>query len=463
MNNYEAVAKEILEKVGGQKNVKHVVHCSTRLRLTLSDDSKVKIEELEKIKGIMKVVMKGGQCQVVIGNDVIEVYDAFLKLGSFEQGGQVPDDTESLTKEKKKIFDIVIDFLIAIFQPLIPVVAGSGMLQVILQLLEMTGRVDTASGIFIIISGIADAALYFMPMMVAYTTAAKLKCDRMVAVALSALPFLASISEALETGLSVVGIQAANVDYGSQIFPAVLTVIFLALVEKPLMKYCPKPVRAIFVPMLEMLIVAPVSLVVLGPVGYYAGEIFTSALMVLYNKVGWLAVAILAAALPYMTAMGMHKALIPYVASAYVNPGFEMLNAPAKTAHNIAESGACFAVALRSKDPDIRSTALSAGVSALFGISEPALYGVTLQNKRVMASVTIASCLAGLQMGIFAVKSVTYMPSCIVGMPQYIDPANSMNFVWAIVGFIIAIAGSFLMVLFTYRDENTSKSSEEKK
>lgn len=446
------IAEEVLRKVGGKENIKHVVHCSTRLRLTLVDDSKADIADIESVKGVLKVVKSGGQCQVVIGNSVIEVYNEFMKLGNFNGGGKVADDVGVKgSGEKKKFFDVLIDFLIVVFQPTISVVAGSGMIKVVIQLLVMAG-VDTSTGIFTVISGIADAGLYFMPVMIAYSTATKLGCDKMVAVALGALQFFNTISTALSDGLFVFGLQAENVSYGSQIFPAILTVIVLYWLEKGLLKVIPKPVRGIFVPMISMLIMAPLSLVVIGPLGFKFGVLFTSVLMGIYGKIGWLAVAILAAFLPYMTAMGMHKALIPYVASAYVNPGYEMLNAPAKTAHNIAESGACFAVAIKSKNADLKSTALSAGLSALFGITEPALYGVTLQHKSIMRSVTIASALAGLQMGIFAVKSVTYMPSSIVGMPQYIDPANGMNFVWAMVGFVIAIALSFVLSLIFYKD-----------
>ena len=338
-----------------------------------------------------------------------------------------------------------------------------GGLKTLLTLLTMAGWMDKSSDLYQVMFNIADATFYFLPVMIAYTSATKLKCNKMYAVIIAAVPLLPKLSGLIGDGLTIFGLTVPNVSYTSQIFPAILSVFALYFVEKYFTKICPKPVRVIFVPVVCFLVVVPLELLFLGPLGYNAGVAFTSCLLALYGSVGWVVVAVLAAVLPFMTAVGMHKALLPYITATYVDPGYDMLNAPAKTAHNISECGACFAVALKSKNPDTKSVALSAAISALFGISEPALYGVTLQNKRAMVGVVTGSFISALVMGIVGVKSFTLMSTCLIGMPQFVDEANPANFIWACVGFAIAIGVSFVVTMVLYRDEELKEVSEAQK
>lgn len=357
----------------------------------------------------------------------------------------------------------MLDFLIGTFQPLIGVITGGGLIKTLLTLLTMAGWMDKSSDLYQVMFNIADATFYFLPVMIAYTSATKLKCNKMYAVIIAAVPLLPKLSGLIGDGLTIFGLTVPNVSYTSQIFPAILSVFALYFVEKYFTKICPKPVRVIFVPVVCFLVVVPLELLFLGPLGYNAGVAFTSCLLALYGSVGWVVVAVLAAVLPFMTAVGMHKALLPYITATYVDPGYDMLNAPAKTAHNISECGACFAVALKSKNPDTKSVALSAAISALFGISEPALYGVTLQNKRAMVGVVTGSFISALVMGIVGVKSFTLMSTCLIGMPQFVDEANPANFIWACVGFAIAIGVSFVVTMVLYRDEELKEVSEAQK
>ena len=192
----------------------------------------------------------------------------------------------------------------------------------------------------------------------------------------------------------------------------------------------------------------------LSPIGFVLGDYFTNGLLGLYQKVGWIMIAILAALLPFMTAMGMHKPLVPYATATFASVGYEMINAPAKVAHNISEAGVCFAVALKTKDSDLRATATSAGISAFFGITEPALYGVTLQNKKAMISVVISSFIAASFMGIFKLKSLVLTGTGILGIVQFIDPANTNNIIVAAIGYALAISISFIITLILYKEKN---------
>ncbi len=446
--DYQKTAAEVLKHVGGEKNVSHLEHCSTRLRFTLVDSGKANIEALKQTKGVMGVVMTA-QCQVIIGNDVIEVYDELLKMASFNGSGAPAAGNQ----EKKKIGAVVLDFVVGVFQPLIPAIAGAGILKALLSLLTLIGWMDSASVAYKVLYNGADAALYFLPLMVAVTVATKLKCNKLVALASVGALILPGMTSMIAEGSVLFGMEIQNIAYSYQVFPAILSVMFLALVEKYVTKISPKPIRVFFVPLVCFAVVVPVTLLFLGPVGFTVGKGLTTVILFLYEKLGWIAVAVLAAILPFMIATGMHKALVPYAVSSITEMGEELLYMPASLAHNISESGACFAVAVKTKDEDTRSTAISAGISALFGITEPALYGVTLQKKKAMAGVVIGSFVGGLAIGLAAVKAFVAMGPGLAGMAMFVDPANSMNIVWAFVGFGVSLGISFLATMFLYKEE----------
>jgi len=458
MKDFKRTATDVLRLVGGEKNVSHLEHCSTRLRFTLADPGKVDAAALKKTPGVMGVVASGPQCQVVIGNDVIEVYNELLKLGKFT-GGPAPAPAKG---GKRNIGATVLDFIVGVFQPLVPAIAGAGILKALLTILTTFHILSADDTVYKVFYYVADAALYYLPIMVAFTTATKLNCNKLVAVATAGAMIFPNTMSLLgmEGGAVFFGITLQNVNYTSQVFPAILTVGFLALIEHYFTKVCPKPVRVFLVPMVCFMVTFPVALLILGPLGYNIGALLTTVILALYNTLGWLAVGLLAAILPFMIAMGMHKALVPYAVASVTNPGYELLYMPASLAHNISEGGACLAVAVKTKDEELRSAAISAGISALFGITEPALYGVTLQHKKAMGGVCAGGLIAGLFVGIMHVRAFVAMGPGIAGMAMFLDPENSMNLVWACVGLVIAVAVSFVVTLFLYKDEATEEPAE---
>lgn len=459
-DKYSQIAKEIVEKIGGPTNVSYLEHCSTRLRFNLKDNSKADVDGIKAINGVMGVVVNA-QFQVIIGNDVVEVFDEVIKLG-IQNGGQVADgENESDISDSKKnnkngLGAKFLDFLIGVFNPLVPAITGAGLLKAVLTLLVSAGLLSSDSGLYSILFYVADAAFYFLPIMVAITTAQKLNADKILAVVIVSLSIYSKFTAILgaDVPLSFLGITVPNYGYSGQIFPAILTVIALALVEKNFRKICPKPVRMVFVPLVCLLVVTPLSLIVLSPIGFKMGEIFTNGLLALHGSFGWIIVAILGALLPFMTAIGMHKPLVPYATAAFASTGYDYINAPAKVAHNISEAGACFAVALKSKDKNYRSVAFSAGISAFFGISEPALYGVTLQNKKAIIGVVVSGLISAGFMAIFSLRSTSLMGTGILGLPQFVDPANPNNFIIAIIGYALSIGISFIITFILYKDDD---------
>ncbi|MGX7262998.1 beta-glucoside-specific PTS transporter subunit IIABC [Enterococcus crotali] len=443
--NYKETATAILSLIGGKENISHLEHCSTRLRFTLKNNELVEIEKLEKVDGVIGV-RQNVQCQVIIGNDVVEVYDEMKIL----LGELTADDGP---KEKQKLGSVILDFVISIFQPLVSAIAGGGVLKSLLLLASVTGLMSDQSQTYQIINLIGGAPLYFLPILVAMTTATKLKVNQLVAVSAVGALILPELTTMLAEGTNFLGIGVTNIAYASQVFPAILTVLFYAQIEKLFTKYSPKPIRIFFVPMMSLLITVPVALLILGPLGYNVGTVFSTVIIWLYSHFGWVATGVLAAVLPFMVVTGMHKAMIPYAVSSMSEIGAELLYLPASLAHNIAESGACFAVSLKTKDQKLRSTAVSAGISALFGITEPALYGVTILNKRVLYSVMFASLIGGGFAGIMAIKGFALVGPGLASITMFVDKSNSMNLIWAFVTLGISFVVGFLSVLFIYKDE----------
>lgn len=446
--NVKETATAIVELTGGKENIAHLEHCSTRLRFTLKDNSLVQKDALEKVAGVIGV-RQNVQCQVIIGNDVVEVYDEVMNV----LGHELTADGGSEAKQKQSWGAVLLDFIISIFQPLIPAVAGGGVLKSLLLLASVTGLMDNTSQTYQILNLIGGAPLYFLPILVAITTANKLKVNQLVAVSAVGALILPELTTLLTDGAAFMGFGLQNIAYASQVFPAILTVLFYAQIEKLFTRISPKPIRIFFVPMMSLVITVPVALLILGPLGFEVGTIFSAAIIWLYAHLGWVATGILAAVLPLMVVTGMHKAMIPYAVSSMSEMGAELLYLPASLAHNIAEAGACFAVSVRTKDQKLRSTAVSAGISALFGITEPALYGVTILHKRVLYGVMASSLVGGAVAGLFAIKAFALVGPGLASITMFVDEANPMNLVWALVTLGVSFAVSFVLVLFLFKDK----------
>ncbi|MCY8372365.1 beta-glucoside-specific PTS transporter subunit IIABC [Bacillus haynesii] len=456
--NYTQTARDVLQHVGGKENIAHLEHCSTRLRFTLIDQNKADVPALEKTPGVIAVRMSG-QCQVVIGNDVIEVYEKLTGL----LGGSPSEQSGSShqPKEKRKVGTVLLDFIVGVFQPLVPAIAGGGILKSFLLLLSLFGFMDAKGQTYQILNMVGDAPLYFLPLLVAVTTANKLKVSPLVALSAVGALILPNMTAMLTEGAQLFSFDVKNIAYAYQVFPAILSVLLYAQMEKWFTRISPKPIRIFFVPMMSLVITVPITLLLLGPIGFTAGQGFTALILAMFDKVGWVAVAILAAVLPFMVASGMHKAMVPYAVTTMGNLGKEALYLPASLAHNLAESGACFAIALRTKDKLLRSTAISAGISAFFGITEPALYGVTLQNKRVLSSVIIGSFIGGIFIGLVGLQAFVLVGPGLASMSMFISDELPRNFMFAVIGFGISFVVAFAAAFIFGKDRKIEDKKKE--
>ncbi len=452
--NHLQTALDIITQVGGAENIEHIEHCSTRLRLSLYDNGKVNEAALAKIDGVLGVRINV-QCQVIIGHEVVQVYEAVRSLAGEPQA----QSTQSVSTKASRGAQVV-DFVISVFQPLVPAIAGGGVLKSLLLLLDVLGWLSRDSDTYKVLDNIGSAPLWFLPILVAITTAMKLKVNVLVAVSAVSVMLLPAMTKQLAEGTAFMSFDLRNVAYASQVFPAILCVLFYAQTEKLFNRYSPGALRIFLSPMLSLLVTVPVTLLILGPLGYELGAGLATVILWLYGKLGFVATGLLAAALPFMVAAGMHKPMLPYAVASMSQFGREMLYLPASLAHNIAESGACLAIALKSKDKVLKSTAFSAGISALFGITEPALYGVTLLNKKALYSVILGSVVGGAFIGWMAIEAFALIGPGLASISMFVSPDNPMNIVWAFAGAGLSFAIAFISALLLWRDKAAQKTDE---
>lgn len=445
--NHAEMAQEIVSRVGGVGNIAHCEHCSTRLRLSLHDNAQVDQPALERVPGVLGARVNA-QCQVIIGSQVVEVYQAVKHLMA-----GAPTATADSPAKQGRWGARLVDFVISVFQPLVPAIAGGGVLKSLLILMAMAGWLSRDSATYRVLDNIGSAPLYFLPILVAITTATKLKVNVLVAVSAVSVMVLPAMSKQLAEGTTFLSLDLQNIAYASQVFPAILCVLFYAQTERLFNRYTPGALRIFLSPMLSLLVTAPVTLLLLGPLGFEAGSLLATAIVWLYGKLGFVASAVLAGILPFIVAAGMHKPLIPYAVTSLGQFGREMLYLPASLAHNIAEAGASLAVALKCRDKVLKSTALSAGLSALFGITEPALYGVTLLHKKVLYAVIAGSVVGGGFIGWMAVEAFALVGPGLASISMFISPDNAWNILYALMGAGLAFVIAFFATLLLWHEE----------
>lgn len=456
--NYRETASQVLQAVGGPGNVKSLMHCTTRLRFTLQDVGQADVDAMKQVDGVLGVANSSGQFQVVFGPRVNEVYNATQAL--LDSGGPRDKTLTTSKMKKQKWHQRFLDFIVAVFQPLVPAIAGGGILKSLLLLLSMFGWLSQTSSLYQVLYFAGNAPLYFLPLLVAVTVAQKLGSNVLVALSVVSTLVLPDLVTSLGKGMHLFGLTVTNVNYSSQVLPAILAVLLYTYVEQLLNTYSPKTIRVFFVPLVGMAVTVPMTLLFLGPAGYVAGQGFTAVILWLSNHLGWVATALLAGVLPLLVSTGMHKPLVPYVVTSLSTLKKEFLYLPASLAHNIAEAGACLAVATRTKDKKLRAVALSGGISALFGVTEPAIYGVTLQHRRVLLNVMFSSAVSGAFIGMIGLNGFAPVGPGVASLTIFVDKANPANFVHALWGFVVAFVLSFGLGFFTWKDLETTKDNQ---
>ncbi|MCM8709439.1 beta-glucoside-specific PTS transporter subunit IIABC [Clostridium sp. SYSU_GA19001] len=449
--NYKNVAIEVLAKVGGELNVKDVTHCVTRLRFSLVDTKKADEEAIKKINGVMGVINKGGQFQVVIGNEVSKVYNELIKLGKFTQG-TIKDENN----EKQSIGNRVMDVLVGSFAPLIPAIAGAGILKVLLTVISMFHLMAQDSSTYKLLSIMADSIYYFLPFFVAYTSAVKMKTNPFFAMIIAGVlvhPNFIALSSKGEQYSYFFGIPVRLAMYSSGVVPVLFGVWFMCYVEKFAEKVSPKVIKIFFKPLVVILITMPVVLVVLGPLGTYIGDYFIKVVQFVYDKAGWVGVGFSAATYPLLVLTGMHNGMIGVIIMMFATMHFDPILVPSALAANIAQAGAAFAVALKTRNKNVRGVAFTGTISALVGITEPAMYGIHLKFKKPFYAVMIGAGIGGAVSGLLHVKAYAFVNPALVSLPIFIGPEKN-SFIFTLLTVIVSFVAPFILTLvFGFKDE----------
>ncbi|AOX46195.1 beta-glucoside-specific PTS transporter subunit IIABC [Microbacterium sp. BH-3-3-3] len=450
-------ARSILEHVGGAANVAALHHCSTRLRFTLTDETKADEAALKATPGVIGVV-RGTQTQVIIGSNVADYFREIEKVrgGGTRSAARVDAAKPKLTW--KGAGSIAMDFVVGVFTPIIPAVAGAGIFKSFLILAVALGWLQTSDQTYQVLTAIPDAVFFFLPLLVTYTAAKKLDTNIPLALGIVGLLVFPTFAGLLtqEGGVALFGIAVPAIAYNAQVFPPILAVLLLAVVERFARRISPSVISTFLVPLICFVVVAPAMIFLLGPLGFWLGSLLTGAMLWLYGTLGWVAVALMAAALPFIVSVGMHKAFIPPTVATMAASGRESFYLVASLAHNLAESGSSLAIAVRTKNKTLRGTAISSGISAFFGITEPALYGVTLQNRRAIISVVIGSFVGGAYLGIAAISAFALVSPGAASISMFIDMANPWNLLHAVIGALVAMIVSFAVSLVIWKDSDSA-------
>lgn len=452
--DYKKLASMILEKVGGEKNVISVGHCATRLRFNLKDDKKADTEFLQNLKGVVGVVNKGGQYQVVIGSDVRSVYKEILELGSFNNN----DDNSEKGKDKG-VINRALDTIAGIFFPIVPALTGAGMLKAVMALAVAFGWLSPKSETYQFINYIGDAAFYFLPVLLASSAAKKFKCNEYAAMAIGGVllhpTFNAMVANAKQAGvgLHLLGLPVSLASYGSSVIPIILAVWLMSYVESFADKITPKSIKMFGVPLLTLMIVAPVTLIAIGPLGNILGVGLGKGVTFLNNYASWIVPLLVGALTPLMVMTGMHYGLIPVGINMLATTGFDTVAGPGMMVSNIAQGGASLAVAIRAKNKDVKQLAGSVWLTAVLGITEPAMYGISLRFKKPLYAAMTGGGAAGLFIGIMGVGRYAQVAPGLLALPSFIGGNGFSNLIYAAIGCAIAFVVSFVVSFMLGIDE----------
>ena len=456
--NYEKLAKEIVGYIGGSENVNALVHCATRLRFKVKNTQNVDKKKLEQLEGVITVLDSGGQIQVVIGQHVADVYDTIFEVTDLKKENQ-SDAVES--GEKKNLLNTFMDTISGIFAPVLGVMSGAGMLKALLILCTTFGWLKADMGTYRILYAAADGVFTFIPVFLAYTAAKKFRANEFVAVGVAAALLYPDLTAAYSAGeaLTFLKIPVVLVSYTSSVIPIVISVYALSKLEKGLKKIVPTVCKTFLTPLLSLAIMVPATYLVIGPIADTVGKALASGYTGLVGLNPVIAGGLLGLIWPAAVMFGVHWGFVPIVMNNIAEYGRDTLFTITGP-NNMAQAGATLGVFLKTKDKSVKELAGPAALSAvLAGITEPAIYGVTLRFKRPFFIGAVFSGIAGAIVAAAGTGAPTLLGTSILTLPGYIG----VGFVGFLIACAIAYFGSAIVTyFFGYSDDMLPKKEEKK-
>lgn len=476
MGKYKQLAQDIIKNVGGKENINGLTHCITRLRFKLKDESIANDDVLKNMEGIVTVMKSGGQYQVVIGNNVEAVYKDVVEIIDLDNL-----NTSSETKKSGNILDKGIDIISGIFQPVLGIMAACGMLKGFNALFVAMGLYSATSGGYMVINAAGDALFTFLPLFLGYTSAKKFGLKPMLGLALgAAMCYPAIQGSSISAGTDAMyalfkgtmfaspvyidffGLPIISMDYTGTVIPIIFVVYFASKCEKLFNKFVPDLVKFFFVPMLTLLVTLPVALIVIGPIATFGSTLVSQVVISIREFSPLLAGAIVGFTWQILVIFGMHWGFIPVYINNVMTLGYDNVMMPF-FACTFASSAVVLAIFFKTKDKKLKEMAIPNFISGIFGVTEPAIYGMLLPLKKPFIISCIASGIGGAFYGFFNLRKFITGGMGIFELPAMIEPNGGMsNLIVALSGIAISMAIAFVLTMVLYKDEESKEDKEAK-
>lgn len=460
--DYQKTARELVKELGGNDNISNVTHCATRLRFILKDESIVNKERVAKIQGVITTVQAGGQFQVVIGNHVKDAYQFVTELVT------VDENADSTSNKKVGIVSRIIDVISAIFAPFLYTLAACGILQGILGVLVALNAIDTTGGTYQILNFISWTAFTFLPVLISVTASKKFKVNTYIAVVIACALVCPDYIAMVNAGDPVyfLGIKVQLLSYTSSVIPIILSIWVASYVQRFFEKYLPIVIRNLFTPMFTIAIMVPLTLLAFGPIGNAIGGAIGGIYNTLYNLNPIIAGIVVGGLWEVLVIFGVHWGITPVTVGNYANLGYDTFTGLQASAV-FSQAGAAFGVFLKTKDKELKGVSASAALTGLFGITEPAIYGVNLRLKKPMICGCIAGAVGGAVGGAFRAVSWGYNMPGIATLPAYFKAGHATQFIGLLLSILVAfVLGTVLTIIVGFEDnasDNTANDSENSK
>lgn len=458
--DYKKLGENIVASLGGPDNVAKLLHCATRLRFTLQDAGKADLETIRSIPGVMGAVTAPDGIQVIIGNDVTKAYDAIIAEFKFSTAASVKENLD----EKQNIGSRILGVLSSIIGPAIPLIMCSGLISAILIILTNWCGLSAESSTYTILNMVGTGALYFLPILLAYTSAKRFGCDIMISLFLGALLISPTMLGFADAGgyVSLFGLPVKAVNYSSTLIPVILTIFVFSYVEKLVARIVPNAIRFVFQTFFNIVIMVPIALCVTGPIGSYCGDLLCTAMTAINTAAPWASVLVIGCLAPVLVLTGMHLALIPLVMTSFATVGYDNMLFVAFIGMNFSQFGVAMACLLKSKNPSLKSLAGSCALTAfLAGVTEPTLYGICVRMKRPLYATWITCIVNAIFCAIFQIRVYSFGAPSFFTMPIFLNPDGTMNnFYFAIAAAILTIVVSFVATWLLGFDDSCYKAEE---
>ncbi len=463
---YEKLAKDIIDNIGGKENVNSLTHCITRLRFKLKDENKANTEVLKNMDGVVTVVKSGGQYQVVIGNHVPDVYDDVVEIGGFKTA------SEGEANEKLSPLNAFIDIISGVFQPVLGVLCATGMVKGLNAVLVAAGILEATSSTYMVLNAIGDCLFYFFPIFLGFTAAKKFKLNQFTGMAIGASLVYPTIVGVAGKTLDFFGIPMVMPlsGYSSTVIPIILSIYIASKVEKIFKKIIPDVVKTFLVPFFTLLLVVPITFIAIGPVATWASNILGDVTISIYNFSPIVAGLFIGGFWQVFVMFGLHWGLIPIAMNNLSMLGSDPVLATSM-AVCFAQTGVVMAIMMKTKDKKLKSLCIPAVISGFFGVTEPAIYGITLPRKKPFILSCIVGAITGGIIGFFGSTAYTMGGIGIFALPSYINPVGiDKGFYGMALAMALGLVLGFIAMFVTYKNEtndtkenitqDTTKSTE---